>query len=90
MALVPELRVGRKADEMVFMLASDEHQVVVVWPPGFSARLVNGRAELVTPSGEVLAREGDIITNLSGVAADNGDTLVCLDFASRPRVIPIQ
>jgi hypothetical protein len=31
----------------------------VVWPRGFSARLLNGKAELVGPDGTVIAREGD-------------------------------
>ena len=31
----------------------------VVWPRGFSARLLNGKAELVGPDGTVVAREGD-------------------------------
>lgn len=88
MALVPELRVWREADEMVFLRASDQQRVVLVWPPGFSARLVRGRAELVMPNGAVLAREGDIVTNLAGEAADNGDILVCVDAVSRPEVVP--
>lgn len=88
MALAPELRVWREADEMVFLRVSDAQRVVVVWPPGFSARLMRGRAELVMPDGGVLAREGDILTNLAGEAADNGDILVCVDTASRPEVIP--
>ncbi|MFV2064959.1 MAG: hypothetical protein ACC726_15825 [Chloroflexota bacterium] len=33
----------------------------VVWPRGFSARLVAGRGELVAPDGTVVGREGGII-----------------------------
>ena len=58
----------------------------IVWPSGFSARFLHGRADLVSPDGSVLAREGDVISNLAGGAADNGDILVCIDFAMRPRV----
>lgn len=58
----------------------------VVWPSGFSARLVNGRAELVAPDGSVLARERDVISNLAGGAADNGDILICFDFDTMPLV----
>jgi hypothetical protein len=32
--------------------------VSVVWPYGFSARLVDGRAELLNSDGTVVAREG--------------------------------
>ena len=33
----------------------------VVWPRGFSARLVGGVAEIVAADGTVVAREGDVI-----------------------------
>jgi len=62
--------------------------VTLVWPNGFSARLLHGRAELVPPNGSVLAREGAVISNLVSAAADNGDILICFDFASTPRVEP--
>jgi hypothetical protein len=40
----------------------------LVWPRGFSARLVGGRAELVAPDGTVVIREGDVVSDIiSGV-----------------------
>jgi hypothetical protein len=36
----------------------------------------------------VLAAEGDTINNLSGGTADNGDLLLCFDFASATVVEP--
>lgn len=40
----------------------------LVWPRGFSARLVDGRAEVVAPDGTVVLREGDIFSDvISGV-----------------------
>lgn len=38
----------------------------VVWPRGFSARSVNGTAELVAPSGDVVGREGETLTGIGG------------------------
>ena len=73
---------------MVFADETSGNRLQVIWPNGYSAWLMNGRAELVPPNGSVLAREGDVISNLSGSAADNGDILICFDFASKPLVEP--
>lgn len=85
-ALVPPIRVERDGSALVFTRVDVRERVSVVWPSGFSARLVNGRAELVYPDGSVLARERDVISNLEGGSADNGDILVCISFASHPEV----
>jgi len=49
-----------------------------VWPPGWSARLVDDRAELVNPDGAVVAREHDVIRHPAG-----GNGQVCLSVGSR-------
>ena len=86
MALVLPIRVERDRGAMGFTTVDDGERRSVVWPSGFSARLLNDRAELVTPEGSVLARDGDVISGLAGAAADNGDILVCIDLASHPQV----
>lgn len=73
---------------MVFADEASGNRLQVVWPNGYSAWVLNGRAELIPPNGTVLAREGDVISNLAGGAADNGDILVCMDFASKPSIQP--
>ena len=73
---------------MVFADETSGHRLPIVWPNGYSARLLNGRAELVSPNAAVLARDGDVISDLAGAAADNGDLLICMDFASKPLVEP--
>jgi hypothetical protein len=88
LAAVTPIRMERDGGFVVFADETSGNRLPVVWPNGFSARLVDGRAELVPPNGSVLAREGAVISNLASAAADNGDLLVCLDFASRPRVEP--
>ncbi len=60
----------------------------MIWPSGYSARVLEGRADLVSPDGSVLANEGDVISNLTGAAADDGGILLCFDFASKPVVEP--
>ena len=50
----------------------------VVWPRGFSARLLNGQAELVAPDGTVIARAGDHLEGqLLGGYEDDGLYHVC-------------
>ncbi len=71
---------------MVFTRVDIGERVSVVWPSGYSGRLLNGRAELVAPDGSVLARERDVISNLAGSSKDNGDTFLCFDFATKPLV----
>lgn len=88
MAGVTPIRVERDGGSMVFADATSGNRSQIVWPNGYSARLMNGRAELVPPNGSVLARDGDVISGLSGNAQDNGDTFICLDFASQPLVQP--
>jgi hypothetical protein len=88
MAALTPIRVERDGGSMVFVDAASGNQLQVVWPNGYSARLIDERAELIPPDGSVLAREGDVISNLASSAADNGDLLVCLDFASQPSVEP--
>ena len=88
MAGVTPIRVERDGGSLVFADATSGNRSQIVWPNGYSARLMNGRAELVPPNGSVLARDGDVISGLSGNAQDNGDTFICLDFASKPLVEP--
>lgn len=88
MAALTPIRVERDGGSMVFADEASGNRGPVVWPNGYSAWLMNGRAELVSPNGSVLARDGDVISNLASGAADNGDILICFDFASKPLVRP--
>lgn len=76
LALLLPIRVERYGGALVFTAVdSSEERVSVVWPSGFSARLLNDRAELIAPDGSVLAREGDVISNIGGGSAENSDFL---------------
>jgi hypothetical protein len=88
MAALTPIRVERDGTSMVFADETSGNRLQVVWPNGYSARILNGRAELVQPNGLVLARDGDVISNLASGAADNGDLVICMDFASKPFVEP--
>jgi hypothetical protein len=88
-AAFPDMMLGRSGTTATFrrMAGSGGAEiepgpwVYPVWPAGWSARLVDGRAELVTPDGFVLAREGDIIRHPGG-----GNGWVCLAIGSLPAV----
>jgi hypothetical protein len=88
MATVTPMRMVRDGEFVAFADEASGNRLPIVWPSGFSARLLDGRAELVRPNGSALARDGDVISNLASSAADNGDILICFDFASAPLVVP--
>jgi hypothetical protein len=66
------LRVERAGSGLVFRSTRTGDPVSVVWPFGFSARVVDGRAELMAPDGTVAAREGDVLTGVYGLTSGNG------------------
>jgi hypothetical protein len=69
--------VGGQADgRMIFRRASDGTEAKIVWPRGFSARLVYGKAELVDANGNVAAREGDTLS-IPGGGAPGDEFDVC-------------
>lgn len=70
------VRVERSGETLTFVSVSTEQPVSLSWPNGYTARLVNGVAELLTPTGTVLARQGDVLSDLGGGSV--GDTFyVC-------------
>ena len=77
---VEPVRVAVDNGAMVFDAVQGGERRPLVWPAGFSARLLGGVGELVTPLGNVYARQGDVLSRLQGSPGDNGDILLC--FAS--------
>jgi hypothetical protein len=86
LAGVTPVRVARSGDTLIFESPETGRRVPLVFPHGFTARLVADRAELVSPAGVVVAREGDIVDGLMGAAAESGDLVLCFDGATRLQV----
>jgi hypothetical protein len=60
------LRVEVAGTRLVVVDATTLSPVDAVWPYGFSARLIDGKAELLASDGTVVAREGDVLTSVNG------------------------
>lgn len=88
LALLNPVKVARVQDAITFTLVATGQPIDVIWPGGFSGRLNNGTAEIVSTEGWVIAREGDVLDDLGGGGGDNdNEFVVCFGSADeyRPR-----
>lgn len=70
-ALAPA-RITVAGDELVLVPESGGEPIKIVWPTGWVAWRLAGRAELVSHDGFVVGREGDIVEGFGGgVGADD-------------------
>jgi hypothetical protein len=73
---VPPVRIDRDDDAILFIDVGTNRNVTFVWPYGFSAWLVDGKAVLYDSAARIVGVEGDILTEL-GVGSGDGVSPVC-------------
>jgi hypothetical protein len=72
------VRPAQDGQTLVFISLDGTRTVDLVWPRGFSARLLDGRAELIGRDGSVIARDGDVLGGIGGGVGSTGDAFhVC-------------
>ncbi len=65
-ALLAPVRVATSGDELILVTVGSGETVRVVWPSGFAAWRVGGRAVVADQWGNVVGREGDVLDSLGG------------------------
>jgi len=65
-ALLSPVRVSTDGQALLLVSVETGETVRVVWPAGFGAWRIDGRAVVADPWGSVVGREGDVLDGLGG------------------------
>lgn len=77
-ALLAPARIVTVGDELVLISSFDAKPVKVVWPSGWAAWRLDGRAELVDRDGAIVGREGETLEGLGGGVGVDDAFHVCV------------
>ncbi len=78
LALLAPARVAVADNALVLVPEAGGDPIKVVWPTGWVARRLAGRAELVSRDGTVIGREGDIVSGFGGGVGTDDVFHVCV------------
>jgi hypothetical protein len=83
-ALLP-VRLSTSGDELVLVSVESGQPVRVVWPAGFAAWLIDGRAVVADPWGSIVGRDGDVLDSLGGgLGLDDAFYICPFGIVTRP------
>lgn len=72
------VRIATSGDDMIFISEGTGQRIEIVWPSGWAAWRLNGRAELVDRNGSLVGREGEVLSGFGGVGGEDNAFHVCL------------
>lgn len=76
-ALLVPARVATSGNDLVLVTVETGETVPVVWPAGFAAWRLDGRAVVADPWGNVVGREGAVLDSLSGGFSQDDAFHIC-------------
>jgi len=76
-ALLSPARVEEAGDDLVLVSVESGDALRVIWPSGYAAWRVGGRAVVADPWGAVIGREGDVLDSLGGGLGADDAFVIC-------------
>jgi hypothetical protein len=77
-AMLAPARVAVAGDSLVLVAEAGGDPIKVVWPTGWAAWRLDGRAELVSRDGTVVGREGEVVSGFGGGVGTDDAFHVCV------------